>query len=106
MRVEPTLRLPKTPSWVPFWHRERFRRFSVGPLEDLPPITLTGPRRSFIKGDILTVYGLIFDSIETVTENISPKKPEIYPSIPGKTIILQEISQNPLRSRMPHNKHF
>jgi hypothetical protein len=83
MRVEPSLRLPITPSWVPFWHRERFRRFSLGPLEDLPPITHAGPCRSFVDGDVLTVYGLIFDSIETVTENISPKN--------LKSILLSEV---------------
>jgi hypothetical protein len=73
MSVEPTLRQLITPSWVPFWHRERFTRFSLGGPEDIPPITYTGPRRSFIEGDTLTVYGLIFDSIGTATENLSPK---------------------------------
>jgi hypothetical protein len=83
--VEPTLRLPTTPSWVPFWHREMFARFLLGGLRDLLPITYPdSPRRSFIEGDILTVYGLIFDSIETVTENISPKN--------LKSIVLSQVN--------------
>jgi hypothetical protein len=82
MSLEPTLRIPTSPSWVPFWHTKRFKRFGLGGLEDLLPITYPdGPRRSFIEGDTLTVYGLIFDSIERVTENISPKNlnPSFYP---------------------------
>jgi hypothetical protein len=83
MSVEPTLTQLTTPSWVPFWHRERFTRFSLGGPEDIPPITYTGPRRSFIEGDTLTVYGLIFDSIGTATENLSPKN--------LKSIVLSQV---------------